>query len=52
MQNSNETNNNFSEVFTGENGKKGVKLSNGKVVIPALYDAVAFATSILISINE
>ena len=42
MQNSNETNNNFSEVFTGENGKMGVKLSNGKVVIPALYDEIAY----------
>ena len=33
MENNNESKNNFSEVFTGENGKNGVKLSNGKVVV-------------------
>ena len=42
MENNNETKNNFSEVFTGENGKMGVKLSNGEIVIPALYDEIAY----------
>ena len=42
MENNNETKNNFSEVFTGEKGKKGVKLSNDKVVVPALYDEIAY----------
>ena len=42
MENNNESKNNFSEVFTGENGKMGVKLSNGEIVIPALYDEIAY----------
>ena len=41
MQN-NESKNNFSEVFTGENGKKGVKLNTGMIVVPALYDEIAY----------
>ncbi len=36
MQN-NKTKSNF-----GENGKKGVKLANGRVVIPANYDEIAY----------
>ena len=42
MQNNNETKSNYSEVFNGENGKMGVKLSNGEIVIPALYDEIAY----------
>ena len=41
MQN-NEIQTNYSEVFIGENGKKGVKLQNGQVVVPALYDEIAY----------
>ena len=42
MQNDTLNTKGFSKVFTGENGKMGVKLSNGKVVIPALYDEIAY----------
>lgn len=42
MQNDTLNTKGFSEVFTAENGKKGVKLSDGKVVIPALYDEIAY----------
>ena len=45
MENNNESKNNFSEVFTGENGKKGVKLPNGRVIIPANYDEFAYTYS-------
>ena len=45
MENNNEPQNNFSEVFIGENGKKGVKLGNGQVIIPALYDEIAYTYS-------
>ena len=45
MENNNETKNNFSEVFTGENGKMGVKLPNGRVIIPANYDEFAYTYS-------
>ena len=45
MENSNESKNNFSEVFIGENGKKGVKLPNGQVIIPANYDEFAYTYS-------
>lgn len=42
MQNDTLNTKGFSEVFTGENGKKGVKFSDGKVVVPALYDEIAY----------
>ena len=45
MQNNNESKNNFSEVFIGENGKMGVKLGNGQVIVPALYDEIAYTYS-------
>lgn len=41
MQND-EPQSNYSEVFIGENGKKGAKLQNGQVVVPALYDEIAY----------
>ena len=42
MQNDTLNTKGFSKVFTDENGKKGVKLGNGKVVVPALYDEIAY----------
>ena len=45
MQSNNKTKSNFSEVFIGENGKKGVKLPNGRVIIPANYDEFAYTYS-------
>ena len=45
MQNNNENKSIFSEVFIGENGKMGVKLPNGKVIVPANYDDIAYTYS-------
>ena len=45
MQNNNETKGNFSEVFVGENGKMGVKLPDGRVVVPDNYDEIAYTYS-------
>ena len=45
MENNNESPNNFSEVFTSENGKMGVKLPDGRVVVPANYDEIAYTYS-------
>ena len=32
----------FSEVFVGENGKKGVKNLEGSIIVPANYDEIAY----------
>lgn len=47
MKETSEIKNNFSLVFVGENGKKGVKLPDGKIVIPAEYDEIAYTYGLL-----
>ncbi|MBQ2574836.1 MAG: WG repeat-containing protein [Bacteroidales bacterium] len=32
----------FTEVFVGENGKKGVKTIEGSIIVPANYDEIAY----------
>lgn len=33
---------NFSKVFVGENGRKGVKSQSGNIIVPANYDEIAY----------
>ena len=35
----------FTEVFVGENGKKGVKSFEGSIIVPANYDDIAYTYS-------
>lgn len=42
MQEKQQNTNGFSKVFVGENGKKGVKLVDGRIVIPADYDEIGY----------
>ena len=34
---------NFTVVFVGENGKKGVKNPEGEIIVPANYDDIVYA---------
>ena len=45
MQKETQNTNGFSEVFVNENGKMGVKLPDGKIVLPANYDEIAYTYS-------
>ena len=42
MEKDTQNTNGFSEVFVNENGKKGVKLHDGKIVVPANYDEIVY----------
>ena len=40
MQNNNEIKLHFTEIFTNENGKKGIKHPDGRILAPAIYDDI------------